>query len=247
MDAWKASGRGKASVDAKLWGRFKAAQDQFFAAKNSDLDKRQVTMAANLAKREELIVKFEEILPITDLQSAKKNFRALMEQWQKIGMTERSKRAALDTRLSRVEDELHTLTEEQNRRTDPTAIARANDVVQGLIDAIAGYEAQAEKAEAATRTSRAPRSTPHCVHPSNEHPRTVKDRFEPFPRRAGAVPTTLSTRDPDRGAGTVRGYFVLRSNSIKFKRRTQMRETRVLKTTDVSRSVPVAVSRPQPG
>jgi len=155
MDAWKASGRGKASVDAKLWARFKAAQDQFFAAKNSDLDKRQVTMAANLAKRDELIVKFEELLPITDLQSAKKNFRALMEQWQKIGMTERSKRAALDTRLSRVEDELHTLTEEQNRRTDPTAIARANDVVQGLIDAIAGYEAQAAKAEAAGNAAKA--------------------------------------------------------------------------------------------
>jgi len=47
------------------------------------------------------------------------------------------------------------------------------------------HEGAAEKAEAATRTSRAPRSTPHCVHPSNEHPRTVKDRFEPFPRRAG--------------------------------------------------------------
>jgi hypothetical protein len=38
MDSWKASGRGKASVDAKLWARFKAAQDQFFAAKNTDLD-----------------------------------------------------------------------------------------------------------------------------------------------------------------------------------------------------------------
>jgi hypothetical protein len=155
MDDWKACGRGKANVDAKLWARFKAAQDQFFAAKNADLDKRQTTMTANLAKREELIVKFEEILPITDLQSAKKNFRALMEQWQKIGMTERSKRAALDTRLSRVEDELHTLTEEQNRRTDPTAIARANDVVQGLIDAIAGYEAQAAKAEAAGNSAKA--------------------------------------------------------------------------------------------
>ena len=149
MDAWKATGRGKPSVDAKLWAQFKEAQDQFFAAKNTDLDKRQVTMAANLAKREELIVKFEELLPITDLNTAKKNFRTLMEQWQRIGMTERSKRAALDTRLSRVEDEIHTLTEEQNRRTDPTAIARANDVVQGLIDAIAGYEAQAAKSEAA--------------------------------------------------------------------------------------------------
>jgi hypothetical protein len=124
-------------------------------------------------------------------------------------------------------------------------------------------KAKTEKVEAATRTSfsllrtsraptRAPRSTPHCVHPSNEHPRTVKDRFEPFPRRAGGSwevsdhPPLHGARDPDRGAGTVRG-FVLRSNSIKFKRRTQMRETRVLKTTDVSRSVPVAVSRPQPG
>jgi membrane protein involved in colicin uptake len=78
-----------------------------------------------------------------------------MEQWQKIGMTERSKRAALDTRLSRVEDELHALTEEQNRRTDPTASARANDVVQALIDAIAGYEAQAAKAEAAGNAAKA--------------------------------------------------------------------------------------------
>ena len=155
MDAWKATGRGKPSVDAKLWSQFKAAQDQFFAAKNADLDKRQVTMATNLAKREELIIKFEELLPITDLNTAKKNFRALMEQWQRIGMTERSKRAALDTRLSRIEDEIHTLTEEQNRRTDPTAIARANDVVQGLVDAIAGYEAQAVKADAAGNSAKA--------------------------------------------------------------------------------------------
>lgn len=155
MGAWKATGRGKPSVDAKLWSQFKAAQDQFFAAKNADLEKRQVTMATNLAKREELIIKFEELLPITDLNTAKKNFRALMEQWQRIGMTERSKRAALDTRLSRIEDEIHTLTEEQNRRTDPTAIARANDVVQGLVDAIAGYEAQAVKADAAGNSAKA--------------------------------------------------------------------------------------------
>jgi len=33
MDKWKAAGRGKASDDAKLWARFKTAQDTFFAAK----------------------------------------------------------------------------------------------------------------------------------------------------------------------------------------------------------------------
>ena len=155
MDSWKAAGRGKQASDAKLWARFKAAQDQFFAAKSADLEKRGVTMAANLIKREELIVKFEALLPISDLQSAKKEFRALMEQWSKIGMTERSKRAALDERLAKVEDQIRELTDEQNRRTDPTAIARANDVVRGLEEAIANYEAQAVKAEAAGNSAKA--------------------------------------------------------------------------------------------
>ena len=155
MDAWKASGRGKQTVDAKLWIRFKAAQDQFFAAKNTDLEKRQVTMAANLEKREELITKFEALLPISDISSAKKEFRTLSEQWQRIGMTERSKRAALDARLEKVEAVIHEITEEQNRRTDPTAIARANDVVKGLEEAIANYEAQAVKAESAGNSAKA--------------------------------------------------------------------------------------------
>jgi len=155
MDAWKASGRGKQSVDAKLWARFKAAQDQFFAAKNEDMGKRTETMAANLIKREELITQIEAILPISDLQHAKKTFRNLMEQWNKIGMTERSKRAALDARVDKVESEIHALNEEFSRRTDPTAIARANDVVQGLIKAIADYESAAVKAEAAGNATKA--------------------------------------------------------------------------------------------
>ena len=155
MDAWKASGRGKQSVDAKLWARFKAAQDQFFAAKNEDMGKRTETMAANLIKREELITQIEAILPISDLQQAKKTFRNLMEQWNKIGMTERSKRAALDARVDKVESEIHALNEEFSRRTDPTAIARANDVVQGLIKAIADYESAAVKAEAAGNAAKA--------------------------------------------------------------------------------------------
>ena len=82
-------------------------------------------------------------------------------------------------------------------------------------------KSKSEKVEAATRTSfslllrtsrapctRAPRSTPcstpHCVHPSNEHPRTVKDRFEPFPRRAGGsweVPRPPAPRRTGPGPG----------------------------------------------
>ena len=155
MAAWKAAGRGKLSADTKLWAQFKEAQDSFFAAKNADMEKRGVTMEANLAKREELIPKFEAILPISDVQKARKEFRALMEQWSKIGMTDRKKRAELDARIDKVESAIKELVEEHNRRTDPTAIARANDVVKGLVDAIASYEEQAAKAEAAGNSAKA--------------------------------------------------------------------------------------------
>lgn len=155
MDAWKAAGRGKPSSDAKLWERFKKAQDTFFAAKNEDLAKRQENMVVNLAKREELIVKIEALLPITDIAATKKAFRTLMDQWSKIGITDRVKRASMEDRIATVEKEIRAVSDEYSRRTDPTAIARANDVVQGLIDAIAGYEEQAAKAEAAGNSAKA--------------------------------------------------------------------------------------------
>lgn len=155
MDAWKAAGRGKKSVDTRLWDEFKTAQDAFFAAKKIDLEKRQGTMAANLTKREELITQFEALLPVSDIKSARHKFHDLQEKWDRIGMTERSKRAALESRLEKVQSEIDSLHEEVSRRSDPTAIAHANTVVQGLLDAIANYEKQAEKAEAAGQTAKA--------------------------------------------------------------------------------------------
>ena len=155
MDAWKAAGRGKKSVDTRLWDEFKTAQDTFFAAKKADLEKRQGTMAQNLAKREELIAQFESLLPATDVKSAKNKFHALQEKWERIGMTERNKRTALEARLEKVQIEIDSLHEEVARRSDPTAIAHANSVVQGLLTAIENYEKQAIKAEAAGQNGKA--------------------------------------------------------------------------------------------
>lgn len=155
MDQWKASGRGKKSTDAALWIRFKAAQDTFFAAKNADMEKRKGSMAENLAKREALINEFEAILPITDFKTAKKKFYDLMGKWQKIGMTDRKKRANFDARIKKVEDEINELERNFQRKSDPTAKAQANKVVQGLAEAIENYEKQAAKAEAAGQTAKA--------------------------------------------------------------------------------------------
>ncbi len=155
MTEWKGAGRGKRHVDTKMWEQFKAAQDQFFAAKTADLEKRQGTMSENLKKREELILEIEALSPISDLGSARKAFRELSEKWHKIGMTDRSKRAALDARFEKIEAEIADLQASHERRTDPTAIAHANSVVSGLQEAIENYEKQAAKAEAAGNTAKA--------------------------------------------------------------------------------------------
>ncbi|MEJ6607207.1 MAG: DUF349 domain-containing protein [Candidatus Planktophila sp.] len=155
MDQWKATGRGKPSEDAKLWAKFKAAQDQFFTAKNADLEKREVSMAANLIKREELISQIEALLPLTDVKEAKNAFRELSRSWEKIGITNRDRRAALDARVAKVEAALKEAEAEIWRKTDPVAKARAADVVKQLTDSIANYEKIAAKAEVAGNAKKA--------------------------------------------------------------------------------------------
>ena len=155
MDAWKASGRGKPSDDAKMWARFKAAQDQFFTAKNADLEKRDVTMASNLIKREELVLLIEALLPVTNLDEAKKALREHMNSWSKIGMTHRDKRTSLDARVHAVETVIKEAEAAHWRKSDPAAKARAQEVVKQLSDSIENYEKVAAKSQAAGNAKKA--------------------------------------------------------------------------------------------
>ncbi len=146
MDQWKATGRGKKGEDAKLWNRFKAAQDQFFAAKNADLAKREEQMGANLAKREALIAEIEALLPISDIENVQKTFRELAKQWDRIGMTQRDKKAAFENRFAKVEAEVKKAEEARWRKIDPVAKSRAAEVVRQLSEAVDNYERLAQKA-----------------------------------------------------------------------------------------------------
>jgi hypothetical protein len=148
MDQWKATGRGKKGEDAKLWNRFKVAQDLFFAAKNADLAKREEQMGANLTKREALIEEIEALLPITDIETIQKSFRELARQWDRIGMTQRDKKATFESRFAKVEHEIKAAEEVRWRKVDPVARARATEVVRQLAEAVANYEKQAAKASA---------------------------------------------------------------------------------------------------
>lgn len=155
MQEWKNAGRGSKKSDDALWARFRAAQETFFAAKKSDLEKRDSSNAANLTAKQALIVEFEALLPISNFAEAKKKFRELLQKWERIGNVPRDKRDALDLRLGAVESEIRALEDEEKRKSDPTAKARANDVVRQLAEAIAGYEAAAAKAQASGDSKKA--------------------------------------------------------------------------------------------
>ena len=77
MQEWKNAGRGSKKSDDALWARFRVAQEQFFAAKKADLEKRDSSNANNLAAKEALLVEFEALLPITNFAESKKKFRDL--------------------------------------------------------------------------------------------------------------------------------------------------------------------------
>jgi hypothetical protein len=163
MDAWKAAGRGKMSDDTKLWARFKAAQDTFFTAKNADLEKREITMAANLTKRLELRNQIEDLLPITDLINQKKALRELISSWTKIGMTARDKRAPLDAKVAAVELAYKEAEAILWQKSDPAAKARAADVVRQLTEAIENYEKVAAKSLAAGNAKKAAEASESAI------------------------------------------------------------------------------------
>ena len=155
MDKWKKSGRGKKSSDDQLWQRFKAAQDHFFANKNADLEKRKGSMTENFAKADELVKQIEALAPIADFKAARKQFRDLQSKFTKVGMLDKKQKRNFEKRIDVINQEIYNLEHTEARKSDPSAKAQANSVVQGLIEAIESYEAQAQKAEAAGQTAKA--------------------------------------------------------------------------------------------
>ena len=149
MRDWKAAGPAPRDVDEALWRRFRAAQDAFFGARdaaNSELD---AEFAANAEVKEQILVEAEALVPVQDLEAAKRTFRDLAERWDAAGKVPRERMKDLEGRMRRVEQALRGVEDEQWRRSDPEKSARANDVITKLESAIAEVEAELEQARAA--------------------------------------------------------------------------------------------------
>ncbi len=149
MRQWKAAGPAPRDVDDALWKRFRGAQDQFFGARDATNAALDAEFAANAEVKEALLVEAEALLPITDLDAAKKALRDLGEKWEAAGKVPRERIKELEGRMRAVEQAVRGIEDEQWRRSDPEKSARADDMVTQLESAIAQVEADLEKARAA--------------------------------------------------------------------------------------------------
>jgi len=149
MRDWKAAGPAPKDVDDALWKRFRAAQDHFFGARDAANAALDEEFAGNAAVKEELLVEAEALLPIEDLDAAKRAFRDLADRWDAAGKVPRDRMKELEGRFRKVEQALRAVEDEQWRRSDPEKSARAEDLVSKLEAAIAQVEADLEKARAA--------------------------------------------------------------------------------------------------
>lgn len=149
MQDWKSAGAAPRDVEEDLWQRFRAAQDTFFGARDAANAEQEKEFAANAEKKRALLGEAEALLPVTDLESAKRAFRDLSERWDAAGKVPRDDIKPLEARIRKVEQAIRSVEDDKWKRSDPEKSARADDLLGQLERAIAGIEADLEKARTA--------------------------------------------------------------------------------------------------
>ncbi|MBD7916811.1 DUF349 domain-containing protein [Cellulomonas sp. Sa3CUA2] len=149
MTRWKAAGRANRQVDDALWARFRTAQDAFFAARDAANQAIDEEFRANLEVKEALLVEAEALLPVRDLGAAKAALRSLQDRWDAAGKVPRADVQRVEGRMRAVETAVREADSAQWRRSNPETRARAEGAAAQLEQAIAGLEADLEKAKAA--------------------------------------------------------------------------------------------------
>ncbi|MGW7671974.1 DUF349 domain-containing protein [Streptomyces sp. NPDC054775] len=155
MAEWKAAGRAQREHEDDLWNRFRGAQDVFFAARGSVFAERDAEQSENLKLKEELAEEAEKLLPITDLKAARGAFRSINERWEAIGHVPRDARPRVEGRMHAVDRALQDAEENEWRRTNPEARARAEGLTGQLQAAVDKLRAQIEQARTAGNSSKA--------------------------------------------------------------------------------------------
>lgn len=149
MDQWRKAGRASRKDDDKLWERFHTAQQKFFDARSAHFAQRDEEQEGNLEAKLKLVAEAEEILPVTDIESARAALRSIQDRWEEIGMVPRSAISRTEGRLREIEDALRKAEADRWKATDPQKKQRSDGMAAQLEKLIAELDEEIAAAEAA--------------------------------------------------------------------------------------------------
>ncbi|MDP9807168.1 hypothetical protein J2S70_001750 [Trueperella bonasi] len=149
MNEWKRAGRTNKRDDDALWERFSAAQNRFYEARNAYNSQLDEEFTKNRDLKLELLVEAEKLLPVTNVEFAKQQIRAIGDKWDAIGRVPRADIQRTEGRLRDIENQIRSAEEQQWAKSDPEKDERSAGMaeqLQKLIDELEGEIAQAQAA-----------------------------------------------------------------------------------------------------
>ena len=152
---WKNAPRGSRADEDKLWKRFKAAQDAFYAAKTGAESAAEEVLKVNVPAKEALVDQAEKLLHITDVKLAKGTLRDIQDRWEKTGDIPRADRDRLERKLKRVEEAIRSAESDSWKRSNPEARSRAESTANAFSGAIEKLQKQHDAAMAKGDTAAA--------------------------------------------------------------------------------------------
>jgi hypothetical protein len=145
MSEWKAAPRASKEVEQRLWERFRAAQDAFFARRSEVFSARDAEQKAAVDKRQELLAQAEALDIDSDPKAAQAKLRDILAQWHDAGRVSRDAAAGLERRLRAVEEKVRAAMDVAWRRTAPSD----NPLLAQMREQVAEAEARLARARAA--------------------------------------------------------------------------------------------------
>ena len=137
---WKTIGFATKSANQKIYERFRAACDKFYAAKREYFLGIKNGMDANIAKKEALIAQAEALKTSTDWKKATDQFISLQKQWKEVGAVPRKKSEQLWKRFRAACDEFFA---ERDKNAKPENDFYANlKAKRALIAEIKAWKAE---------------------------------------------------------------------------------------------------------
>jgi hypothetical protein len=145
MAEWKTAPRAAKDVEQKLWDRFRAAQDAFFARRSETFSARDAEQRVSLERRQALLAEAEALDVDSDPRAAQARLRDIQAQWHDSGRVSRDASSGLDRRLRAVEEKVRGAMDVAWRRTTPSE----NPLLSQMREQVAEAEARLARAQAA--------------------------------------------------------------------------------------------------